>query len=75
MIARAVKLCQVCSQFIFILFYFILLLQAIDIFISRHPEVADYRLSTEDWAQIETFEKILAVLYAVFLSLLLLIFV
>ena len=62
MIAQAVKLLQVCLNFI-------LLLQAIDIFISKHSEVADYRLSMEDWTQIEV------VLYAFFLSLLLLTYI
>jgi len=44
--------------------YFLLseyFIQAIDIFVSKGPDMSDYRLSANDWAQIKAYTKILEV--------------
>ena len=44
--------------------YFLLseyFIQAIDIFVSKDPDMSDYRLSANDWAQIKVYTKILEV--------------
>ena len=46
--------------------FFFFLKQAIDIFVSRHSEMANYQLSPADWIQIDEFAKILQVLYILF---------
>jgi hypothetical protein len=33
--------------------------QVIDIFVSKDPDISDYRLTAEDWMQIKVFAKIL----------------
>jgi len=38
--------------------------RAIDIFVSKNPDLSDYRLSAEDWAQIKVYAKILEVPHA-----------
>jgi hypothetical protein len=35
--------------------------QAIDIFVSKNPEMSDYKLSANDWAKVQVFAKILEV--------------
>jgi hypothetical protein len=67
MIARALRLRQVFFLFFIFLFLFLFFLkQVIDIFVSRHSEMANYQLSPADWIQIDGFAKILQVLYTLF---------
>ena len=62
MIACALHFRQVCLQFSASYFnFFFKFQQAIDIFMSRHPDITNYRLSAEDWIQVEAFAKILEV--------------
>ena len=37
--------------------------QAIDIFISKDPNMSDYRLSADDWTKIKVYAKILEVCF------------
>ena len=43
-------------------YYFLnIFCQAIDIFVSKNSDLVDYRLNAADWAQIESYIKILEV--------------